>query len=85
MYVVAVMATQTRKVLVPQLDKRFEDQVIDVAILEAFRKLGYDWPTQGQVQTVRSFMLRTNIFVMLPTASGKSLCYTSLPYIFDIL
>ena len=29
-------------VLVPRLDDRFEEPVIDVAILEGFQKLGYD-------------------------------------------
>lgn len=42
------MAAQTRRILVPRLDDRFEELVIDVAILEAFQKLGYDRPTQEQ-------------------------------------
>ena len=79
------MAAQTRRVLVPRLDDRFEEPVIDVAILEGFQKLGYDRPTQEQAQAVRSFMLGSDVFMMLPTGSGKSLCYASLPYIFDSL
>ena len=75
------MAAQTRRVLVPRLDDRFEEPVNDVAI----QKLGYDRPTQEQAQAVRSFVLGSNVFVMLPTGSGKSLCYASLPYIFDSL
>ena len=77
------MAAQTRRVLVPRLDDRFEEPVIDVAILEGFQKLGYDRPTQEQAQAVRSFVFGSDVFVMLPTGSGKSLCYASLPYIFD--
>ena len=79
------MVAQIRKVLVPWLDKHFEDQVIDVAILETFWKLWYDHPTQDQAQTVRIFVLGSNVFVMLPTESGKSSCYSSLPNFFDIL
>ena len=79
------MATQTRRVLVPRIDDRFEEPFIDVAILEGFQKLGYDRPTQEQAQAVRRFMLGSDVLVMLPTGSGKSLCYASLLYIFDSL
>ena len=39
----STMTAQTRRVLVPQLDNRFEElvMIIDVAILEGFQKLGY--------------------------------------------
>ena len=77
------MAAQTRRVLVPRLDDRFEEPFIDVAILEGFQKLGYDCPTLEQAQAVRSFVLGSDVFVMLPTGSGKSLCYASLLYTFD--
>ena len=80
-----MMAAQTRRILVPRLDDRFKGPVIDVAILEGFQKLGYDRPTQEQAQTVRSFMFGSDVFVMQPTGSGKSLCYASHPYIFDSL
>ena len=77
------MAAQTRWVLVPRLDDCFEEPVTDVAILEAFQKLGYDRPTQEQAQAVRSFVLGSDVFVMPNwTGSGKSLCYASLLYIF---
>ena len=79
------MATQTRRVLVPRLDDRFEEPFIDVAFLEGFQKLGCDRPTQEQAQALRSFVLGSDILVMLPTGSGKSLYYASLPYIFDSL
>ena len=79
------MAAQTRRVLVPRLNDRFEEPVIDVAILEGFQKLGYDRHTQEQAQAFRTFVLGSDVFVMLPTWSGKSLCYASLPYIFDSL
>ena len=79
------MATQTRRVLVPRIDDRFEEHVIDVAILEGFQKLGYDCPTQEQAQAVRSFVLGRVVFVLLPTGSRKSLYYAYLLYIIDSL
>jgi len=42
----------------------------------------YDRPTQDQPQAIRRFVLGS---VMLPTGSGKLLCYASLQYIFDSL
>ena len=78
------MAAQTRRVLVPRLNDRFEEPVIDVAILERFQKLGYDRPTQEQAQAVRSFVFGSDVFVMPPIGSGKSLCYASLPYILTV-
>ena len=79
------MAAQTKIIFVPRLDHCIEEQVIDVAILEVFQKLGYDRPTQEQAQAIRSFVLGSDVFVMLPSGSGKSLCYASLPYSFDSL
>ena len=76
------MATPKR-VSVPRLHRDFEEPTVEVAILEAFQKLGYDRPTQDQVLAVRNFVLGYDVFVMLPTGSGKSLYYASLPYVFD--
>ena len=73
------MAAQTRMAL-----DRTEELVIDVGILEAFQKLGYDCPTQEQAEAVRSFVLGSDT-LMLPTGNGKSFSYASLPYIFDSL
>ena len=70
------MATPKR-VSVPRLHRDFEEPIVEVAILEAFQKLGYDRPTQDQALAVRNFVLGYDVFVMLPTGSGKSLCYAS--------
>ena len=77
------MMAQIGRSLVSRLEKRFDDPVIEVAIMEAFQELGYDRLTEDQAQAVRSFVLGSDVFVILPTGSGKSLCYASLPYIFD--
>ena len=72
-------------VLVPRLHRDFEETVVNVAILEAFQKPGYDRPSQDQALAVRNLVLGNDVFVMLPTGSGKSLCSASLPYINDSL
>ena len=74
-----------KRVSLPRLHRDFEEPTVEVAILEAFQKLGYDRPTQDQALAVRNVVLRYDVFVMLPTGSGQSLCYASLPYVFDSL
>ena len=74
------MAAQTKRILVPRLDRRFDEPVIDVAILESFQKLGMIAPLKNKHK-----LLEVSTFVMLPTGSGKSLCYASLLYIFESL
>lgn len=63
----------------------FTRATIDGAIDEAVRKLGYSGASYDQVVTIREFVLGRDVFVMLPTGSGKSLCYTALPFVFDSL
>ena len=73
------------KVLVPRLSHEFHESVVELAILEAFQKLGYDCPSEDQALAIHNFVLGSDVFVMLPTGSGKSLCYASLPYVYDTL
>ena len=63
------MATPKR-VSVPRLHRDFEEPTVEVTILEAFQKLGYDRPTQDQALAVRNFVLGYDVFVMLLTGSG---------------
>ena len=68
-----------------RLKKNFPLHQVNTAILQAVRKLGYDRPTEDQKDAIRSFVEGTDVFICLPTGSGKSLCYASLPILFDIL
>ena len=70
---------------VPRLNKTFATLAIDAAILSAFRTLGYEKPTKDQVQVIEAFLSGKDVFVMLPTGSGKSLCFVALPLVFDSL
>ena len=60
------------KVLVPRLSHEFHESVVELAILEAFQKLGYDCPSEDQALAIRNFVLGSDVFVMLPTGSGKT-------------
>ena len=55
------------------------------AILSAARKLGYSDLRQKQREAVTEFVAGKDVFVSLPTGSGKSLCFFILPLLYDIL
>ena len=70
-----------------RLNASFTEMNINKAIGEAVRRLDYtnSLATENQANAIREFVVGSNVFVILPTGSGKSLCYTALPYVFDIL
>jgi len=58
---------------------------LDSVIIRASQRLGYTSVRPMQLQAIRSFMQGNDVFISLPTGSGKSLCYSVLPYAFDEL
>ncbi len=54
-----------------------------LAIAAAVRKLGYSELRPKQELVVKKFVRGQDVFVSLPTGSGKSLCYCILPTVFD--
>ena len=63
--------------------ERSESEV-SAAIMEAGRKLGYEL-RERQQEVVAKFVRGRDVFVLLPTGSGKSLCYSVFPWTFDKL
>ena len=55
------------------------------AIEASVRDLGYENVRQEQFDVVLNFMKGNDVFVSLPTGSGKSLCYACLPLVYDRL
>ena len=51
----------------------------------AFARLGYNSVREEQLEAVRAILEGRDVFVSLPTRSGKSLCYGCLPLVFDEL
>ena len=63
----------------------FSESAIDLAIRRAAEKLGYSKLRHQQVRAVKNFVQGNDVFVSLPTGSGKSLCYSILLASFDSL
>ena len=57
---------------------------MEEAIISAASKMGYSELHPKQKEVVKEFLSGRDVFVSLPTGSGKSLCYCLLPLVFDI-
>lgn len=55
------------------------------SITEATRELGYPIMKPEQLDITVAFVEGRDVFSVLPTGYGKSLCYSCLPYTFDKL
>ncbi|KAL5500654.1 hypothetical protein EMCRGX_G012248 [Ephydatia muelleri] len=58
---------------------------IEESILHAARRLGYHDLREHQLHAAKKFLQGNDVFVSLPTGSGKSLIYAVLPFAFDHL
>ena len=63
----------------------FSECAIEEAVSEAVKTMGYSRLTSKQNEVVTAFVGGQDVFVSLPTGSGKSLCYCILPIVFDLL
>ena len=59
--------------------------LIDNAIQCAFQQLKYTAPTNDQRNAILQFLSGRDVFISLPTGAGKSLCFASLPFVFDYI
>ena len=59
-------------------------QVRDAATV-AVRQLGYEEMKREQLEVVSGVLNGQDVFAVLPTGFGKSLCFASLPSIYDQL
>ena len=72
-------------VSVPRLGITVEASLMEQVICNSVQELGYDRPRPDQLEAVLQFVNAQDTFIPLPTESGKSLCFASLPLVFDKL
>ena len=58
--------------------------VLDAAH-DAAASLGYNTLRQQQEEVICNFMSGSDVFAVLPTGFGKSVCYICLPAVFDTI
>ena len=79
------MESDEDMVMIPRLNALVRQADLHIAILEAIQKIGYDRPSENQALAINHFVRGNDVFISLPTGSGKSLCYASIPGVFDSL
>ena len=60
---------------IPRLEKVYTLSVVEEAVEKTMERIGDNKPTFEQVQVVEDFLSGRDVFVSLPTSSGKSLCF----------
>ena len=58
---------------------------MEAQVTLAASKLGYSSLCEEQMKAISSFAYGNDVFVSLPTGFGKTLCYSVLPVLFDLL
>ena len=70
---------------VPRFGLKLRKDTVHSNIVSSFRRLGYASPQKDQTEAIVQFVSGRDVFVVLPTGSGKSMCYIALPFVFDEL
>ena len=63
----------------------YSEEQVKSAVSNAMRTLGISELRPQQEVIIRTFIHGRDMFVSLPTGSKKTLCYCSLPLVFDTL
>ena len=58
---------------------------MEAQVTLAASKLGYSSLRKEQMKAITFFASGNDVFVSLPTGFGKTLCYSVLPVLFDLL
>ena len=58
-------------------------RLISAVVDKVAKKFGYKQATPDQKKAIVAFVNGSDVFVSLPTGSGKSFCYWCLPDVFD--
>ena len=58
---------------------------VEGIILSATERFSSPILRQHQLSAIKSFLEGKDVFVNMPTGSGKSICYALLPWAFDLL
>lgn len=61
-----------------------DDEILSTATLVA-QQLSYKQMKAEQLQVITYILKGYDVFAILPTGFGKTLCFASLPYLFDRL
>ena len=64
---------------------RVSREKIEATCYSMTLSLGYSSLKDDQMEVTTSFVARSEVFPILPTGYGKSLCYLCLPNVFDQL
>ena len=82
---VTYVSAKSVYVSVKMASKRPSSSEIQAAVEASAYRLGFQHLREEQKEAVVSFVSGKDVLVLLPTGSGKSLCYSLLPWTFDKL
>ena len=82
---IIIIMAELQQVFVPRLGRHYSLSFIHNLISKASKILVSNNPSGEQVEAVTAFLMGKDVFVALPTGSGKSLIYSCLPSVFDAL
>ena len=64
---------------------RIDEETAEKPITRIIQKLGYSQLKPEQLKVIMEFVCGKDVFAVLPTGFGKTLCYACLPLVFDEL